>query len=170
MRVKNSQRIHITRILQAPIEWAWKSWVDPIIVEEWYAPTFHYSKYFQMEFREGGRYFLRTRPHEGTERFIIGNYVEIIPHKKIVFTLSFADKDGNVVRGHHIGLDGEWPETLTVTIEFEVFDSTQTKLIVKHEGIPEESYEKFHSNWHETLDKYQEVVERYGDENLNQIQ
>lgn len=172
-KLKNSPQehhIHITRILHAPLDWAWKSWVDPDIIEEWYAPTGHYSKYDQMEFREGGKYFLRTHKHEGPERWVTGIYEEIVPHKKIVFTLSFADKNGNIILGHDIGLDGQWPEVLYVTVEFEVINHNQTKIVVKHEGIPKESLQDFHEDWHETLDKFQEVVERYGDENLNQIQ
>lgn len=162
--------IHITRILQAPLEWTWRSWVDPDIIEQWYAPSGHYSTFEQMDFRKGGKYFLRTHKHAGPPRWVTGVYEEIIPHRKIVFTLSFADPEGNIILGHNIGLNGKWPEILYITVEFEVFDYNQTKMIVKHEGIPEESIKTFFDNWHETLDKFQEVVERFGDENLNQIQ
>ncbi len=160
----------ITRIFQAPVEWVWKAWSDPEIIKQWWGPTGHMSKYAYMEFREGGEYFLDLERPDGSVIWNKGTYEEIIPYKRIVCSDSFADKDGNLVLGNELGMLGNWPRKLYITIEFEEFGTYQTKMVVSHEGVPKLVHVKCIKNWNESLDKFMEVVERYGNEHLNMIQ
>ncbi|MFA6238076.1 MAG: SRPBCC domain-containing protein [Bacteriovorax sp.] len=161
--------IVITRIFQAPVEWVWRAWSDPEIIEQWWGPSGHMSKYACMEFREGGKYFLDMEAPDGSVVWSTGTYEEIVPYKKIVCTDSFADKDGNIVLGNDIGMPGSWPRKLYITIEFEEIETHQTRMVVSHEGIPKEGFVDCMEGWNQSLDKFQEVVERYGNENLNSI-
>lgn len=160
----------ITRTLQAPVEWVWKAWTDPEIIEKWWGPTGYMSKYACMEFREGGKYFLDIEGPDGSVNWTTGTYEEIVPYKKIVCTESFADKDGNIILGNDIGMIGSWPRKLYITIEFEEIETHQTKMVVSHEGVPEIGHDKCIEGWNQSLDKFMEVVERYGNENLNMTQ
>lgn len=164
-----SPLVVITRTFQAPVEWVWKAWSDPEIIEEWWGARDHMSKYACMEFREGGKYFLDIVAPDGTVVWSTGTYEEIIPYKKIVCTESFADKDCNIIGGKEIGLPGKWPKKRYITIEFEEIEAHQSKLMISHEGIPQFAQKRSIENWNQSLDKFMEVVERYGDENLNMI-
>jgi len=162
--------IVITRIFQAPVEWVWKAWTDQEIIEQWWGTIGHRSKYVCMEFQEGGKFFLDMEGADGSIFWRTGIYEKIIPHKKIVCTDSFADKDGNIILGNDIGRLGNWPRKLYITIEFEVIDAQQTKMMVSHEGVPKDGQEECIEGWNQALDKFAEVVERYGNEHLNMIQ
>lgn len=162
--------VEITRIFQAPVEWVWKAWTDLEIVEQWWGATGYKSKYVRMDFREGGKFFLDIERGDGSITWRTGTYEKIIPHKKIVCTDSFADKDGNIILGNDIGRPGNWPRKLYITIEFEVIDAQQTKMMVTHEGVPKDGQDECLQGWNQALDKFAEVVERYGNEHLNMIQ
>lgn len=167
---QNSPLIVITHIFQAPIEWVWKAWADPEIIEQWWGAAGYTSKYACMDFREGGKYFLDMEGPDGSIMWSTGTYKEIIPLKKIVCTDSFADKDGNIILGNDIGMKGTWPLTMYLTIEFEKIEDHQTRLTLSHAGIPKEVQGECVQGWNQSLDKFHEVVERFGNENLNQIQ
>lgn len=162
--------IVMTRIFQAPVEWVWKAWTDPKIIEQWWGTTGNRSKFGCVEFREGGKFFVNIEEANGSIIWRTGTYEKIIPHKKIVCTDSFSDKDGNIVLGNDIGMLGNWPRKLYITIEFEEIDPQQTKMVVSHEGVPKDGQDECVEGWNESLDKFAEVVERYGNEHLNMIQ
>jgi uncharacterized protein YndB with AHSA1/START domain len=44
----------VTRILDAPIEEAWKAWSDPGYVTRWWGPAGFTSPSAEMDFRVGG--------------------------------------------------------------------------------------------------------------------
>lgn len=159
----------ITRIFQAPVEWVWKAWTDPEIIEQWWGPAGYMSKYACMEFREGGKFFLDMEAADGSVIWNTGVYEEIIPYKKIVCTDSYADKDGNIIGGNDVGMLGGWPRKLYITIEFEEIEAQQTKMVISHEGVPREGRDKCIDGWNQSLDKFMLVVERYGNEHLNRI-
>ena len=44
----------VARVLDAPIEEAWKAWSDPEYVTRWWGPTGFTSPLARMDFRVGG--------------------------------------------------------------------------------------------------------------------
>ncbi len=159
--------VKITRSYRAPIEWVWRAWSDPEIIKQWWGPTRYTSKYAESDFRVGGKYLFDMEAPDGTITWSTGIYEEIIPYKKIVCTDSFSDEDGNIILGNDLGMRGNWPRKLYVTIEFEKIEDDQTKIVISHEGIPKEMHDDCVNGWNQSLDKFLEVVERYGDENMN---
>jgi uncharacterized protein YndB with AHSA1/START domain len=166
---EQSPLVEITRILQAPVEWIWKAWSDSEIIKQWWGPTGYTSKYAETDFRIGGKYLFDMESPDGEVIWNTGLYEEIIPHQKIVYTTHFSDEDGNIILGKDIGMPGHWPTKLYVTIEFEKLEDNQTKMVLRHEGIPKEVHHNFASSWNQSLDKFQEIVERYGDEHFKSI-
>ncbi|RPJ77494.1 MAG: SRPBCC domain-containing protein [Alphaproteobacteria bacterium] len=166
---EESPLVIMTRFFNAPVEWVWKAWSDPEIIEQWWGPTGYTSKYACMEFREGGKYFFDMEGSDGKVIWSTGTYEEIIPYEKIVCTDSFADKDGNIIFGNDIGMKGNWPKKMYITIEFEKIDEHQSKLVITQEGVPKIAHDESVEGWNQSLDKFQLVVERYGDENLKHI-
>jgi len=162
--------IEITRIYRAPIEWVWRAWSDPEIIKQWWGPSRYISNHAKNDFRVGGKYLFDMESPEGKVTWSTGVYETIIPYKKIVCTDSFSDEFGNIILGKDIGMPGVWPEKLYITIDFEKIDNNQTKIIIRHEGTPREVHDECIQSWNQSFDKLLEVVERYGDENLNMIQ
>ena len=44
----------VTRVFGAPVEQAWKAWVDPEYVMQWWGPEGFTCPVAKMDFREGG--------------------------------------------------------------------------------------------------------------------
>lgn len=160
--------IKITRILRAPIEWIWKAWSDGDVIKQWWGLKEYVSRNAATDFRIGGKYLFDMEAPNGRIIWTTGIYEKIIPHNKIVFTEHFSDSAGSIVSAKKVGVAGNWPEKREVTVEFEKVAHDQVKMIVLHEGIPLEMRNPCIRGWNQSLDKFQLIVERYGDENLKQ--
>jgi len=93
---------------------------------------------------------------DGKEIWSVGKYLEIMPMKKLVYEDNFADNKGNVVSPSYYDMPGEWGY-VTVTLTFEEKDG-KTRMILKHEGIPEDMYEDCITGWQQSLDKLESNV------------
>jgi uncharacterized protein YndB with AHSA1/START domain len=161
--------IEMTRIMRAPIEWIWQAWSDSEIIKQWWGPLGYTSKYAEVDFRVGGKYLFDMESLDGEVIWHTGSYEEIIPYKKIVCTHHFSDEDGNIIPGNDNELPGLWPTKLHVMIEFEKLEDNQTKIVLHHEGIPKEMHDYCVVIWNQSLDKFQEIVEHYGDEHFKSV-
>jgi uncharacterized protein YndB with AHSA1/START domain len=83
-----------------------------------------------------------------------GEYLEIVPMKKIVATDYFTDEKGNKISPKDVGMPGEWPDEMTVTVTFEDLGDGKTKLTLLHEGHPIEMADMALAGWNESLDKF----------------
>ena len=148
----------ITRIFDAPRALVWKAWTDPKELMKWHGPNGYTSPTYTIDLRVGGRYHGCMRSAEGQEHWSTGVYKEIVPMRKIVCTDSFADEKGNVISAKQLGLPGEWPMELLVTVTFEDHEGNKTKLTIRHEGMPTDIGDMASAGWNESLDKLAAVL------------
>jgi uncharacterized protein YndB with AHSA1/START domain len=87
-----------------------------------------------------------------------GEHREIVPMKKIVMTMSFADEQGRPVPASHYGLPGKWPKEILLTVTFEDIKSQKIKLTVQEAGIPREVAELARLGWEQQLDKFADIL------------
>lgn len=161
--------VKLSRTLRAPMEWIWKAWSDEEIIKKWWGPVGYISKNAESDFRIGGKYLFDLTAPDGNIIWSTGVYEEIIPHQKIVYSDHFADKDRKILCGNQIGLRGNWPKKLYVTVEFLKIEDNQIKMVVTHEGVPKEMHDEYMDGWNESLDKFQAIVEHFGDEHLQSL-
>ena len=64
-----------------------------------------------------------------------GEYTEIVPNKRLVYTDSPSDEHGNVMSPAQVGMPEGYPATTTVTVELEALDG-KTRMVVTHAGVP----------------------------------
>lgn len=95
--VNETERMVVTRVLDAPRELVWKAWTDPKYVVQWWGPKGFTAPFCEMDFRVGGKFLYCMRAPDGQEFWNGGEYYEIVPHEKIVFLLYPADSKGNRV-------------------------------------------------------------------------
>jgi uncharacterized protein YndB with AHSA1/START domain len=143
----------INRVFNAPVELVWRAWTNPEHMMKWWGPKGFTSPACKLDFRVGGKYhFCMTSP-EGQNFWTTGECLEIIPHKKIVWTDCFADEKGNKVSATSYGMAEDFPEELVLTILFEDHEG-KTKLTIRHTGMPAgEMKEMTNAGWNESLDK-----------------
>lgn len=149
--------ITIERTFDVPIERVWQAWTDPEQIKKWWGPKDFTAPFITNELRVGGSYLYCMRgsvkPGAPTQDFWSGGtYKEIIPLKKIVATDHFTDEDGHKISPNDVGMPGEWPDEMVVTVTFEAINGS-TELAIVHEGHPKGMVEMAKLGWEQSLDK-----------------
>lgn len=156
---KNISELTLTRIFDAPRKEVWRAWTEPEQAKKWWGPKNFTSPAAKIDLRVGGKYLNCMRGPDGKDYWSTGVYREIVPGERLVCTDSFADEKGNIVPASYYGMTGDWPLELLVTVTFEDAGSGKTKMILRHEGIPEGMMrEMTASGWSESFDKLAESV------------
>lgn len=130
--------IKLTRIIDAPIEIAWKAWTEAEHVMKWWGPQDYTSPSCEIDLREGGKFLFCMRAPEyqgGQDSYTAGTYSKIVPLERLEFTQSLADKDGNLIDPVTIGMPDDFPkETQTTVIFKSIKNGTMTELTIIETG------------------------------------
>ena len=142
----------ITRILDAPRELVFKAWTDPEHVMRWWGPEHYTSPACRIDLRVGGSYLFSMRSPEGQEYWSTGEYQEIVPSERIVYTDHFADADGNIVPPSHYGMPGV-PDETVITLTFEDLEG-KTRMTLRHAPAPAAPMDEMaRMGWNQSFDK-----------------
>ena len=145
-----SYTLSLTRDFNAPREKVFQAWTDPEILMKWFGPKGVTTESARIDLKVGGKYQYTLKLPDGNLATHQGEYREIDPPNKLVFT---GILDGQSCSG----TDGLYAETL-VTIEFQDLGSS-TRLTLTHEFFPnEESKESHTMGWNGSFDCLEEVL------------
>ena len=125
---EETQRLRITRTFDAPRDLVWRAWTDPKYVAQWWGPKGFTIPVYKMDFRVSGRFHYCMKTPDGQEFWGGGEYHEIVPHEKIVFSMYFADKDGNKVQPEEIGMEHKADENAFDSVVFEDAGEGRTRV------------------------------------------
>jgi uncharacterized protein YndB with AHSA1/START domain len=150
--ILKGHKLVIIRNFNATPEQVFHAWTTPEILMKWWGPKDFTAPFCKVDLREDREYFYCMRSPEGVDYFSKGTFKEIHPPKRIIATDSFCDANGNLILASSVGLPGNWPSTLLITVTFEN-DGDGTKFTLTHEGLPEEMIESCRAGWNESLDK-----------------
>jgi len=126
--VGNIERMVVTRVIDAPREIVWKAYTQPEYVQQWWGPKGFTSPSCRSDFRVGGMFLYCMRSPDGQEGWTGGQFHEIIPHEKILYSLYFADSDGNRVEPEEIGVEHEAIDGVYDEVRFEDLGDGRTKI------------------------------------------
>lgn len=138
--------LEIKRFINAPPARVFEAWTDPAQLKEWFGPEWVQTRDIIAEVRIGGKFRWDLIDCDGKEKTIDGEYREIVPGKKIVFTWKHQD-------------DKVWENrTSTVTVEFsDRNDGTEVRLT--HVQLPsDESRDDHNRGWNSALDRLEKFV------------
>jgi uncharacterized protein YndB with AHSA1/START domain len=85
----SDEEILITREFDAPPHLVYKAWTTPELVERWWAGRRGKTTSVDMDLRVGGRWRYVLVANEGFEVAFNGEYREIVPDERIVYTEMF---------------------------------------------------------------------------------
>jgi uncharacterized protein YndB with AHSA1/START domain len=157
--VNEKERMVITRIFDAPRALVWKAWTEPQYVMQWWGSKGFTAPVCKIDFRVGGKFLCCMKSPDGQEGWNGGEYHEIVPHEKIVYSLYFADSQGNKVDPAQLGIEHEAIEDARDVVIFEDFGNGQTKLtMIGNETMEEAKNSGQVEGWNEILDKVAAVV------------
>ncbi len=157
--VDEKDRMVITRIFDAPRALVWKAWTDPKYVMQWWGPRGFTAPVCKIDFRVGGKFLCCMKSPDGQEGWNGGEYHEIVPHEKIVYSLYFADAQGNKLDPAELGIEHEAIEDARDVVLFEDYGNGQTKLtLIGNERMEDAKNSGQLEGWNEILDKVGAVV------------
>ena len=147
----------IERTFDAPVDLIWQMWTDPEHFKNWYGPKSFTVPVAAMDVRVGGkRLVCMASPDGSMKMWTTGEYTEIVPNERLVYTESPADEDGNVVSPSAMGMPKGYPEITEVTVLLEDLGG-RTKMVMTHAGIPADSPGA--SGWNQAFDKLADHIE-----------
>ncbi len=148
------QGLVVERVFDAPRELVWRAWTEPEHFMRWYGPKGFTVPTCEIDFRVGGRRLIGMRSPGGQDYWTAGVYVEIVPLERFVATETMADEHGNVV-----GMGGDAPLEMTITVTLEDLGGGKTKLTLRHAGWTDDSMAAGASAaWNQAFDKLAEVL------------
>ena len=151
----------IERIFDAPREQVWRAWTEPELFMRWWGPSNFTSPSCRMDVRPGGSYIWSMRDPGGNDYFSTGSFLEVVPPERLVYTDSFADKDGNIIPPSAFGMGDDFPAEIIVTVTLEDL-GRQTKMRTIFSGMPDgPGTEMTAAGYNESLDKLASVVTKH---------
>ena len=138
--------LEIKRVINAPRDRVYAAWTDPTQMRQWFGPENVQTRNLVADARVGGKFQWDLINPEGEEMTVAGEYRELQPGRKVVFSWKWQDDE-----------DWERHESI-VTVEFSDYDGgTEVRLI--HERLPSnESRDRHSEGWTSLLKKLEEFV------------
>jgi uncharacterized protein YndB with AHSA1/START domain len=145
-KAEGKTSLEIKRFINAPPVRVFEAWIDPAQLKQWFGPEWVQTRELLAEAKVGGKFQWDLITGDGEEKMIGGEYREIIPGKKIVFTWRHFD-------------DEAWENCVSI-VSVEFLDSDGgTELRLKHEQLPsEESRDDHNRGWNSVLDRLEKFV------------
>ena len=139
MGIESKKRdLVVTRVFNAPVKQVWNAWSDPEHVKRWWGPNGFTCPVAKMDFREDGTSLVCMRaPKEflrGQDMYNTWTYEEIVPMKRFVYILRFADKDGNTMDPAKQGLPPEMPKKMRHEVTLKKLAKNKTEVTVTEYG------------------------------------
>ena len=138
--------VRLHRVFKAPAGRLYRAFIEGDAMVKWLPPDGFTGRMLHLDPKVGGSYRMSfTNFSSGREHVFGGNYVELVPGKRLVYTDRFDDP----------GLAGEMKTTVTLTPV-----SCGTELLVVQEGIPSMiPVEACYLGWQESLTLLGRLVE-----------
>lgn len=153
----SADAVVIERTFAAPVQLIWQMWTEAELFQKWYGPTGFSVPVAQMDLRVGGkRLICMASPDGSMKMWSTGEFVEISPTTRLVYTESMSDEAGNVISPAAMGMPPGYPETTKITVLLEELGG-RTKMVMTHAGIPADSPGA--GGWNQAFDKLAEQIE-----------
>jgi uncharacterized protein YndB with AHSA1/START domain len=150
-----------------PVHFLFAAFTNAEALKIWWWPKGLHSDHIDYEFKQGGRYFINMKGYDEGGGGMTGEFLEIVPDKKIVMTDFFSDKNGNPISAAEAKQKGNWPEVIYITFEFEALGENQSRFKLSQEGIPNVLQKDCMQGWNESFDKLQSYLISHEKDKLN---
>ena len=108
---KSEREVVITRTFDAPARLVFEAWAKPELFKKWWVPRSMGMtlRSCELDVRTGGRYRLEFGDDPANPVAFFGKYLEVVPHKRIVWTneesgdagvittVTFEERDGTTL-------------------------------------------------------------------------
>lgn len=138
--------LEIKRFIKAPRDRIYAAWTDPAQLKEWFGPENVKTRDLVADVRVGGQFRWDCADPEGNEVTITGEYRELEPGRKIVFTWK------------HEGNEDWKNNSSIVTVEFSDREGG-TEIHLIHEKLPTEASRDDHEKgWNSVFGRLEKFL------------
>jgi uncharacterized protein YndB with AHSA1/START domain len=110
-----------------------------------------------MNLRVGGKRLICMASPDGSRKmWTAGEYVEIVPTTRLVYTESPSDEHGAVISPADMGMPKGYPTTTEITVLLEDLGG-RTKMMMTHAGMPATSAAG--EGWNQAFGKMMDYIE-----------
>ena len=140
METTHQHTLTIRRTIDAAPAEVFRAFTDPALMQQWWGPPGYTTPRCDMDVRVGGRYHLTMASEKGPEHDLCGEYREIVPDQRLVYTFVWQDGD----YAHH---------EMLVTLEFRPAGD-RTELHFTQVKLPSEKARDEHDHgWSGSFDR-----------------
>jgi len=140
-----TDEVSVRRFLRARRERVFEAWTRPDLMARWFFPGEGWTTAVTAELRIGGRYELAMKDTAGSQHFQFGEYREIVPVSRLVFTWSCP--------ALHV-------TDSVVTVDL-IDHGEQTELLLTHELPPDPGVRRgHHEGWTGCLGNLEKFFEQ----------
>ena len=138
--------LEIKRFINAPRDRVYAAWTDPEQLRQWFGPATVETDNLIADVRPGGEFRWDLMNCDGKKMTIQGEYREVQPGQRIVFTWQWQD-------------DEDWKECVSVvTVDLSDRDGG-TEVRLTHTQLPnQESRDSHNEGWNSVLEKLETFV------------
>ncbi|MDD4974110.1 MAG: SRPBCC domain-containing protein [Bacteriovorax sp.] len=156
-----SKLLEIEHKFKVPIDQLFEAFTTSEALKNWWWPEGLYSDHIEMDFREGGKYFINMKGFNRSDSGgggMTGQFEEIIDNKRIVMTDQFADEKGRAISAEEAKMPGTWPKRGYITFDFDSVDDNTSNLKLSQAGIPNEVQKDCIQGWSEIFNKLEKYL------------
>jgi len=154
--ISKEDAVIVERTFEAGVDLIWQMWVNPDHFKNWYGPKGFTIPVAEIDLRVGGRRLICMASPDGRMKmWTVGEYKEIVPNERLVYTESPSDENGNMVSPSSMGMPEGYPATTEVIVVLKDLDG-RTKMTMTHAGVPASSGAG--GGWEQAFDKLAEYV------------
>jgi uncharacterized protein YndB with AHSA1/START domain len=139
--------LRLERTFNASAEAVFEAWTSAEVLRRWWpAGSDWETPVAEVDVRVGGRLRLVMRSPDGEEFGGHGEYVEVTPHERLVFTWTWAGHEG------HEG-------TQLVEVDFSEQEDGTTTVVLTNRGLEDEESKRRHrQGWEASFDNLDRVL------------
>jgi uncharacterized protein YndB with AHSA1/START domain len=131
-----TQTLRVSRTIPAPRARVFAAWTEPELLRCWWGPKGYTTPSAEIDLRPGGSFRVAMRPPEGAVKYLTGEYREVRPPARLVYTWRFDDG-----------------ETTLVTVEFHDRGAS-TEIVLTHDRFGTEQARASHERgWGSCFDR-----------------
>ena len=137
--------LHLERLLPAPSSLVFRMHAEPYLLAQWWGPKGFSVPRIDLDLRVGGRYRITMQPPEGDVFFLSGEFREVDPSSRLVYTFRWDPPD---------------PDDRETVVSFSLRDRRgSTALTVDQAPFATESRLVLHEQgWTDSLDRLEELI------------
>ncbi len=141
----DTRELVIRRTFDAPRDLVWRAWADRDHAERWWGPTDFTTTILETDFRPGGAWRAVMRSPRGEEYPQHGEFREIVPPERLVFTMTWSDDPSS---------------EMLITVTLEARGDRTEMLFRKGPFASDSSRRGENEGWNESFDRLRAYVDR----------